>query len=144
MGSQRVWHEWATELNWTTAWRIFSCRIWDLAPWAEIEPGPVHWEHGVLAIGPPGKFSFFLYVWKVYIWVTQSCPTLGDPMDHSMPGYSVHWLSQATILEWIAIPFSQGYSQSRDWTCVPCIAGRFFTIWITRKTLFLCLILPSY
>ncbi|CAI9166201.1 unnamed protein product [Rangifer tarandus platyrhynchus] len=34
-------------------------------------------------------------------------------MDHSMPGYSVHGFFQARILEWIAIPFSQGYSQSR-------------------------------
>ena len=54
-----------TELNWTTTCKIFSYCIWDLIPWAEIEPGPVHWEHGVLAIWPPGKLSFFLYVWKV-------------------------------------------------------------------------------
>ena len=38
---------------------------------------------------------------------------------------------QARILEWVAIPFSRGYSRPRDWTQVPCIAGRFFTTWGT-------------
>ena len=32
-----------------------SCSMWDPAPWPGIEPRPLHWEHGVLAIGPPGK-----------------------------------------------------------------------------------------
>ena len=36
----------------------------------------------------------------------QSCPTLCDPMDCSLPGSSVHGILQARILEWVAIPFS--------------------------------------
>ena len=40
---------------------------------------------------------------------------------------------QARILECVAIPFSMGSSQPRDWTHVSCIAGRFFTIWATRE-----------
>ena len=39
--------------------------------------------------------------------VTQSCPTLCDPMDCSLPGSSVHGISQAIVLEWIAISFSR-------------------------------------
>ena len=39
--------------------------------------------------------------------VTQSCPTLCDPMDCSLPGSSVHGIFQATVLEWGAIAFSQ-------------------------------------
>ena len=39
---------------------------------------------------------------------SQSCPTLSDPMDCSLPGSSVHGIFQATILEWVAI------SSSRD------------------------------
>ena len=39
--------------------------------------------------------------------VTQSCPTLGDPMDHSPPGSSVHGIFQARVLEWGAITFSE-------------------------------------
>ena len=38
--------------------------------------------------------------------VSQSCPTLSDPMDCSPPGYSVHGIFQARVLEWGAITFS--------------------------------------
>ena len=56
----------------------------------------------------------------------QLCPTLCDPLDCSPPGSSVHGNSQTRILEWVAISFSKGYSQTRDRTNI-CIAGRFFT-----------------
>ena len=46
--------------------------------------------------------------------VAQSCLTLCDPMDCSLPGSSVHGILQAKILEWVAIPFSRGSSQPRD------------------------------
>ena len=39
--------------------------------------------------------------------VAQSCPTLSDPMDCSLPGSSVHWIFQARVLEWGAIAFMQ-------------------------------------
>ena len=48
----------------------------------------------------------------------------------SPQGSFVHGILQARILEWVAIPFSRGSSQPRDWThisCVSCIAGGFFT-----------------
>ena len=54
-------------------------------------------------------------------------------MDCSLPGSSVHQVSQARILEWVAIPFSRGSSQPRDRTGVSCIAGGFFTVWATRE-----------
>ena len=62
------------------------------------------------------------------VLVAQSCPTLCDPMDCSLPGSSVHGISQARILEWVAIPFSRGSSRPRDQTLVSCIAGRCFTL----------------
>ena len=40
--------------------------------------------------------------------VTQSCPTLGDPMDYRLPGSSIHGIFQAKVLEWVAIAFSDG------------------------------------
>ena len=46
--------------------------------------------------------------------VTQSCVTLCDPVDCSLPGSSVHRILQARILEWVAIAFSRGSSQPRD------------------------------
>ena len=42
--------------------------------------------------------------------VTQSCPTLSDPMDWSLPGSSIHGIFQARVLEWGAIAFSNGYA----------------------------------
>ena len=48
----------------------------------------------------------------------QSCQTLFDPMDCSPPVFSVHGIFQARILEWVAISFSRGCSQSRDQTCI--------------------------
>ena len=70
---------------------------------------------------------------SVYVLVAQSCLTLCDPMDSSPPGSSVHGLLQARTLEWVAIPFSRGSSPPRDRTRVSCIAGRFFTVWVTRE-----------
>ena len=51
------------------------------------------------------------------VLVTQSCPTLCNPMDCSPPGFSIHGILQARILEWVAISFSRGTSWPRDWTC---------------------------
>ena len=39
--------------------------------------------------------------------VDQSCPTLSDPMDYSLPGSSIHGIFQARVLEWGAIAFSK-------------------------------------
>ena len=46
--------------------------------------------------------------------IAQSCLTLCDPMDSSLPGSSVHGIFQAIVLEWIAISFSRGSSKPRD------------------------------
>ena len=51
----------------------------------------------------------------------QSCPTLCDPMDCSLPGSSDRGIFQARILEWIAVSFCRGSSQPRDQTCISCI-----------------------
>ena len=52
--------------------------------------------------------------------VYQSYLTLCNPMDCSLPGSSVHWIFQARILEWVAIPFSGGSSQHRSPGLLPC------------------------
>ena len=69
------------------------------------------------------------------VLVAQSCLTLCNPTDRSLPGSSVHRILQAGILEWVVIPFSRWSSWSRDWTLVSCIEARFFTIWATREPL---------
>ena len=65
--------------------------------------------------------------------VAQSFLTLRNPVDCSLPGSSIHGILQVRILEWVAISFSGGSSQPRDWTQVSCIAGRCFTLWATRE-----------
>ena len=54
--------------------------------------------------------------------VAQSCPTLRDPMDCSLPGSSVHGIFQARVLEWGAIAFS--YRESRYSQLRPPATGR--------------------
>ena len=67
---------------------------------------------------------------------SQSCLTLFNPMDCSLPGSSIHGILQARILEWVAISFSRISSWPRDWTWVLRIVGRRFTIWATREVPF--------
>ena len=61
-----------------------------------------------------GKKIIFLYI--VFVKVTQSCPTLYDPME-----YTVQGILQARILEWVAFPFSRGLPK-------PGITPRFPTL----------------
>ena len=59
------------------------------------------------------------------------CVWLCHPVDCRPPGSSVHGILQATILQYVAMPFSGGSSQARDQTLISCIAGGFFTVWAT-------------
>ena len=106
-------------------------RSWEACsriPWAAPWDGPCdQWQHFCPFLLPPGISSqrnhcpsfrlFFgepklkLHMCVVEVWVTQSCPTLCDPMDYSLPGSSVHGILQARILQWVAMPFSRGSSQ---------------------------------
>ena len=62
------------------------------------------------------------------------CTALCDRMDCSPPGFSVHGIFQARILEWVAISSWRGSSQPRDRTRVSCLTGSFFTCWAIRET----------
>ena len=62
------------------------------------------------------------------VLVIQSCLTICDSIDCSLPGSSVHEILQARILEWVASLFSRGSSQPRDQTRVSHITGRLFTL----------------
>ena len=71
----------------------------------------------------------YLQIWLV----AQSCLTFCNPMVCSLAGSSVFGILQARILEWVAVPFSRGSSWPKDWTWVSCIAGGFFTVWVTKE-----------
>ena len=88
---------------------------------------------------PLFTFFFFLYFYtlgkrerKKESEVSQSCLSLCDPMDYSLPHSSVHGIFQARILEWVAISFCRGSSGPRDRTRLSHIVGRCFTVWVTR------------
>ena len=66
--------------------------------------------------------------------IIQSCSTLCDPMDYSLPGSSVHGILQARIPEWVALPSSRRAFWLRDWILISCIAGGFFTHWAIWAT----------
>ena len=57
----------------------------------------------------------------------------GNPMGYSPPAFSVHGISQARVLEWVAISYSRGFSPPRDQTRVSYIAGGFFTVSATKE-----------
>ena len=57
------------------------------------------------------------------------------PMPCNPPCSSINGTLQARILEWVAIPFSRGSSQPRNWTSVSGIVARFFMVWATREAL---------
>ena len=69
---------------------------------------PFPWDHpnpGIEPISLPWQVNTL----KVKVKVTQSCPTLCNPMD-----YTIHGILQARIPEWVAIPSSRGSSQPKD------------------------------
>ena len=78
MGSQRVWHDWATELNWTELRHTYDIKKYING---NLESGLV----------------------KCIVFITQSCLTLWDPIDYPPPRSSVHGILQARILEWVAV-----------------------------------------
>ena len=75
--------------------------------------------------------------------LSAKCPTLCNPMDYSPPGSSAHGISQARILELVAISFSKGSSQTRDQTCLSCTGRQILNLQLShqgspRKELITC------
>ena len=105
----------------SSAFSKSSLNIWKFTVHVLLKPGLENFEH------------YLTSVWKKESEVAQSCPTLCDPMDCSLPGSSLHGILQARVLEWVAISFSSGSSQPRDWTRVSRIPGRRFNLWATRS-----------
>ena len=72
----------------------------------------------------------------IWLWKVLSRSVVFDSLRPCRPWPArlpCPWVSQARILDWVAITFSRGSSWPRDQTRVSCIKGRFFTIWATRK-----------
>ena len=117
-----------------------SILVWRI-PWTE-EPG------GLQSIGFQSRtrvkwlsmHALWLCIHVQCFWwwfsrevVSNSC----DPVDYSLPCSSVHGILQARILEWVAISFSRGSCQPRNWSRVSFIAGRWPTELWGKPTMFL-------
>ena len=72
-----------------------------------------------------GSLLLLFSSWAMY----DSC----DSMDCSLPGSSVHRISQVRILERVAISFSRGSCWPGNWTCVSCTDRRILYPWTTRE-----------
>ena len=99
---------------------------WILSPKIHMsKPWPSMWQY--LVIKPKVKVDWKCQSFShVRLFVT--------PMDFSPPGSSARGISQARMLEWAAIPFSGGSSQTRGQTWVSHVAGRFFIVWAIGKS----------
>ena len=96
-----------------------------VSAWAVLKAGPLNPDLSIFQV-----FKLWLWISAVFpcgsapqkvggpraypgllnVLVIQSCLTLCDPIDYSLPGSPVHGISQARILEWIDIPYSRGSS----------------------------------
>ena len=76
-------------------------------------------------------FKHYCLLLVVCCLVSKSCPTLLPLMDCSLPGSSVHGISQVRIVQWVAISSSRGSSQPRDQICTSCIGSWIYYQWTT-------------
>ena len=118
-----------------------------------LNPGPLHWEYGVLATGLPGrsqwghvdgkfilwKYLYLAQIWKILVSVL-SHSVVSDflwPLGCSPPGSSVHGIFQARILEWgrpfllQGNPLDPGVKTQSPGS--PALQTWFFTLWAIRK-----------
>ena len=117
-------------------WRVLKIYVLSLQSQQSIHDlqSPILWRFSSdLHALPEPKFSaFFPSKWSRSV-VSDSLRPHG--LYCSLPGFSVHGILQARILEWVTISFSWGSSWLRDWTQVSHMAGRFFTVWATTEIL---------
>ena len=143
IGLQRVRHDWSNLVHMHTSVLLDNCHdeiYWDpnsrtcecellwkfcLCRCHQFQMGS--WQRALT------QYDLGPYKKKKWSEVAHLCLTLYNPVDCSLPGSSIHGIFQTRLLEWVAISFSSGYSQSRDRTWVFRIVGRRFTIWATRK-----------
>ena len=104
---------WVRKIPWRRKWQPTPVSL----------PGNFHGQRSLEGYSPWGckesdmtEYTCAREKKKVKEKVTQSCPTLCDPMD-----YTVHGMLQVRILEWVAFPFSRGSSQPRDPTQSPAL-----------------------
>ena len=101
------------------------------SPSAKAGPASIRIYFSYFSIFNYKRCPYFVWWWFSHSVVSNSLQL----MDCSLPGSSVHGISQARILQSVDISSSKGSSRPRDWTQDFCNAGRFSTDWATREVL---------
>ena len=129
MGLSVTWHQLVHAFCWRLQRKTHFFAFWTFQ-------GPPAF-HRSCCLSPSS--AYFISHWCVCVCVcarahsvAQSYLTLWHPVDCSPPGSTVHEISQARILEWVAIFSSRG--SSRDGTCASCVAGRLFRTSVTLRS----------
>ena len=85
-----------------------------VTPQTEAHQAPPSWDSPGENTGVGCHFLLQCMKVKSEREVAQSCPTLSDPMDYSLPGSSIHGIFQARVLEWGTIAFSNHHDRPRQ------------------------------
>ena len=117
-----------SSLGWVSLWYFcserFSREVLSQSPWSILSPfqNLKTSETGMLGSSDYISLTSPLNTCVCVCMHAQSCPTLCELIDCSLPGFSVHGIIPARILEWVTISSSGGSSQPRDQTCSsPCV-----------------------
>ena len=99
--------------NLLNSFQVLSSHTWPVAAILDMT-NTGHFHHQEILLGSTDLDCSIFVCWRLVL----VCPTLCDPLDWSLPGFSVHGILQAGTLEWIAIFSSMVSSRPRDWTQV--------------------------
>ena len=113
---------------WVFLFLIFKCIYWSIVDL-----------QCCLSFRYSKMIQLYMYIYMQYA-VAQSCPTLCNLMDCSPPGFSVRGISQARVLEWVAIFSSREFLWPRDQThisCISCIGRRILYHWATWEAIYI-------
>ena len=106
-GSCGTWAYWPCGMSWNLPGPgikpVLSALAWGFLTTGH-QRSPATW----LLISSDSQSPSYFTTYEVRVSVAQSCPTLCNPMNCSLPGFSVHGILQRRILKWVAIPFSRG------------------------------------
>jgi len=139
----RGFNSWVRKAPWSRKWEFIPVFLLEkfhgqrslggYSPWGHKESDMTESDSGILS-----RRDKALTLCNNLELAAQPCLTLCDPVDCGLPGSSVHGILQTRILEWEAIPFSRGSSWPKDGTRISFIVGRFFTIWATKGSPYVC------
>ena len=120
-----VLRTWAGDVKYSLGpWRALEARVdlWDCGSLCTTSEHQMPSDRTVHMIISVCVCLRLLWDMCMHAKLLQWCPTLCDPVDHSPPGFSVHRIFQARVLEWVDVPSSRWPSQPTNWTHVSYVS----------------------